>query len=184
MLCSLFAQAEIIDRIVAVVDSHAITLSDLRQEREIRARLGEKSIDDDVALARDLADNYLIERQSADFPGVDVTPEEITAELQNSDARSGVASEAVRNAVGRRIRMRKYFDLRFRQFIRPSDEDVRKYYDDVFVPAARARQLSPIPPLNEVADAVRINVIQEQLNHEIDVWLEAIRERSSIEIFQ
>jgi hypothetical protein len=167
-----------------VVDGHIISLSDLRQEREIRARLGEKSIDDDIALARDMIDNYLIERQSADFPGVDAAPEEITSELQNSVAREGVASQAIRDAVGLRIRMRKYFDLRFRQFIRPSDEEVAKYYNDVFVPAAKAKQLSPIPPLSEVADAVRNNVVQEQLNHEIDVWLEAIRGRSNIEIFQ
>jgi hypothetical protein len=184
LLFSCFSRAEVIDRIVAVVDAHVISLSDLRQEREIRARLGEKSVDDNIALARELIDNYLIERQSADFPGVDAAPEEITSELQNSVAREGEASQAVRAAVGLRIRMRKYFDLRFRQFIRPNDDDVRKYYNDVFVPAARAKQLSPIPPLNEVADAVRNNVIQEQLSHEIDVWLEAIRGRSNIEIFQ
>lgn len=184
LLFAYLGRAEIIDRIVAVVDGHVLTLSDLRQEREIRGRLGEKSVDDDMALIRDMIDNYLIARQSADFPGVDAAPEEITSELQNSVARVGAASPAVRDAVGLRIRMRKYFDLRFRQFIRPSDDDVRKYYNDVFVPAATAKQLSPIPPLAEVADAVRNNVIQEQLNHEIDVWLEAIRGRSNIEIFQ
>jgi hypothetical protein len=184
LLFSVFARAEVIDRIVAVVDSHIISLSDLRQERDVRARLGEKAVDDDAALVKEMIDNYLIERQSADFPGVDAAPEEITSELQNSVAREGVASPAVRDAVGLRIRMRKYFDLRFRQFIRPSDDDVRKYYNDVFVPAAKAKQLSPIPPLTEVADAVRNNVIQEQLSHEVDVWLEAIRGRSTIEIFQ
>jgi hypothetical protein len=184
LLLSIPSQAEIIDRIVAVVDGHIITLSDLRQEREIRERLGEQSIADNVALARDMIDNYLIERQSADFPGVDVTSDEIDAELQNSRAREGRASQAVRDAVGQRIRMRKYFDLRFRQFIRPSDQDVRKYYDESFVPAAKDKGLNPIPPFNDVADAVKNNVVQEQLNHEIDVWLEAIRGRSIIEVFQ
>jgi hypothetical protein len=184
LLFSVLARAEVIDRIVSVVDGHIISLSDLRQERDVRARLGEKPVDDDAALVKEMIDNYLIERQSADFPGVDAAPEEITSELQNSVAREGVASQAVRDAVGLRIRMRKYFDLRFRQFIRPSDDEVRKYYNEVFVPAAKAKELSPIPPLPEVADAVRNNVIQEQLSHEVDVWLEAIRGRSAIEIFQ
>jgi len=188
LLLRICAGAEVIDRIVAVVDAHVISLSDLRQEREIRMRLGDQPIEDDTALARELIDDYLIERQSADFPGVDVSPEEIDADLQNSVSREGRASQAIRDAVGRRIRMKKYFDLRFRQFIHPSDEDVRKYYDEVFVPAVKEKGkekgLSEVPPFKDVTDAVRNNVIEEQLNHEIKVWLDAIRERSSIEIFQ
>ena len=178
------AHAEIIDRIVAVIDTHIITLSDLRQEREIRGRLGEKPIEDDKVLAHELIDKYLIESQITDFADVDVSNDEVDAELQKSIGREGVPSDAVRDTVRRRIRMRKYIDFRFRQSIRPTDEDVRKYYDDVFVPAAKGRGLSPIPPLVQVSDAVRNNVIQESLDHEVNVWLEAIRRRGNIEIFQ
>jgi len=80
--------------------------------------------------------------------------------------------------------MQKYFDLRFRQFIRPTNEDLQKYYDDVFVPEWKKRGLNPIPPLTQITDAIRNNVVQEQMNHEIDVWLEAIRARSNIEVFK
>lgn len=178
------ADAEVIDRMVAVVDGHVITQSDLRQEREIRSLLGEKAAADDAALIREMIDNYLIERQSSDFPGADVTPEEIDAELKNSAPQAGTATPAMRAAIGSRIRMEKYFDLRFRQFIRPMDEDLQKYYDDVFVPEAKNRGLNPIPPLAEIKEAIRNNVVQEQMNHEIDVWLEAIRARSNIEVFK
>jgi len=70
---STVAFAEVIDRIVAVVDGQIITLSDLRQERAIRALLQEKPIDDDRTLARQLVDAQLIERQIADYPNIDVT---------------------------------------------------------------------------------------------------------------
>ena len=179
-----FGQSEVIDRMVAVVEGHVITQSDLAQEREVRTRLGEKAAADDAALIREMVDDYLIERQSSDFPGADVTPEEIDAELKNSTPQSGTASSAIRAAIGNRIRMRKYFDLRFRQFIRPTDEDLQKYYNDVFVPEAKNRGLNPIPPLSEISEAIRNNVVQEQMNHEIDVWLEAIRARSNIEVFK
>ncbi|HEY2382338.1 MAG TPA: hypothetical protein VGK48_14260 [Terriglobia bacterium] len=178
------ARAEVIDKMVAVVEGHVITLSDLRQEREIRTRLGDKPENDDTALIRDMIDNYLIEKQSSDFPGVDVSPEEIDRELQKSPPQEGVPSPAIRAAIGRRLRMQKYFDLRFRQFIRPSDQDLQKYYDEVFVPEAKNRGLDPIPPLASITDAIRNNVVQEQINHDVDGWLEAIRARSNIEIFQ
>ena len=47
---TVLTHAEVIDRIIAVVEGHIITLSDLRQEREIRATLGEKAIDDNVTV--------------------------------------------------------------------------------------------------------------------------------------
>ena len=59
------SHAEVIDRIMAVVEGHIVTRGDLRQEREIRERLGEKPVEDDKALVQELIDNYLIERRRA-----------------------------------------------------------------------------------------------------------------------
>ena len=187
LFCLLFctlAFAEVIDRIVAVVDGQIITLSDLRQEREMRALFGDKPIDDDLTLARQLVDNRLIDQQIADYPNVDVTDAEIDADLQKLNLSR--TSNDTREAVRRRIRAQKFFDVKFRQSIRPTDDEVRKYYEDVFVPAARARGMDTVPPLTDraMADAIRDNVIQENLDHEVEVWLEAIRRRSKIEVFQ
>jgi len=184
LLASLSLHAEIIDRIVAVVDGHIITTSDLNQEREIRARLGEKPIDDDKALLEELIENQLIESQMADFPGVEVTDEEVAAELIKSQAKQGAATQPVSEAIRKRLRMQRYFDVRFRQFLRASDEEVRKYYEEVFVPEARKRGVNPIPPLEQVTDMIRMNIIEEKLDHEVKIWLEAIRRRSNIEIFE
>jgi len=177
-------QAEVIDKVVAVVDGHIITASDMRQERDILMRLNEKQVDDDKALVQQLIDNYLIEAQIADFPGIEVTDDDVTKELQKSVAGEGAPSQALREAVRLRIRMQKYFEMRFGQFIQASDEDVNKYYNVVFVPEAQKRGLNPIPPLTQVSDLIRNNVIQESLHHEITIWLEAIRRRSNIEVFE
>jgi hypothetical protein len=206
LFLSTVAFAEVLDRIVAVVDGQIITLSDLRQEREIRALLQEKPIDDDRVLARLLVDARLMERQIADYPNIDVTEDEINADVRrlslfqvpNPRDSAGVAladaqgqilktpAGPVLDAIRGRIRSQKFFDVKFRQSIRPTDEEVRKYYQDVFVPAARARGMDTVPPLTDpaMADAIRDNVIQEDLDHEVEVWLEAIRRRSKIEVFE
>jgi hypothetical protein len=178
------AHAEILDKVVAVVDNHIITVSDMRQERDILTRLNEMPMDDDKALIQQLIDNYLIEAQIADFPGVEITDADVDQDLQKSVAREGAPSPALREAVRRRLRMRKYFEARFGQFIHATDEDVSKYYNDVFVPEAKKKGLDPVPPIAQVSDLIRNNVIQEGFNHEITIWLEAIRRRSSIEVFQ
>jgi len=177
-------RAEVIDRTVAAVDGHVITASDVRQEREIVMRLGEKPIDDDKALVRQMIDNYLIESAITDYPGVEVADADVDNDLKNSVVQEGTPSQKIREAVRLRLRMRKYYDLRFGQYIRVTDEDIRKYYNDVFLPAAEERHLNPTPTLEQVSDQIRNNVFQEHLNHEIDIWLEAIRRRSTIEVFE
>jgi hypothetical protein len=180
------AHAEVIDRIVAVVDAHIITLSDLRQEREVRTQLGEKSVEDDLTLTNQLTDAYLIDQQIADYPNIEVTNTEVQAALDKLNPRLSKVSEAIRDAVRQRIRIQKFFDVKFRELIRPTDAEIQKYYDEKFVPEARARGLEKIPALTDaqIADGIRENVIQEKLDHEVDVWLEAIRKRSKVEVLK
>src|SRR5881409_241685 len=183
-LSSPFAiRAEVIDRIDAVVDGHIITASDMRQQREILMTLGDKPIEDDAGLLQHMIDDYLIETNMTDVT-VDVTDDELDAEMRKFGPGSGIPLTKVREAVRLRIRMRKYFDKRWGESIHPTDEDIRRYYESIFVPAARERGLTSIPPLEAMAESVRNNVIQEALNHEIDIWLEAIRRKSKIEIFK
>jgi hypothetical protein len=181
----LTCQAEVIDRIVAIVNGHLVTLSDVRQERETRALLGEAPLDD-TTLAKQIVDNYLIEEQIADYPNIEVPNSEVDAYFQKSDRRPSTIPESLRNAVRQRIRVQKFFEVKFRESIQATDDEVRKYYEEVFVPEAQKRGVQPIPPLTdkEVAEAVRENVVQESLDHEVGVWLEAIRRRSKVEVLQ
>jgi hypothetical protein len=182
---SAVCRAEVLDRMMAVVEGHIVTLSDLRQERQIRSQLGEKTVDDDTVLTKQLVDSYLVERQIGDYPNIDVTEAEVDAVLRDSTAPTTLASETLRDAVRRRIRVQKFFDIKFRQLIRPTDDEIRKYYDDVFVPRAKEQKLQSIPPITDpqMVTAIRENVVQEKMDHELDVWLEAIRRRSSVEVF-
>lgn len=176
-------RAEVIDRIMAVVDGHIIAASDVRQQREILMRLGNKPIEDEAALLQQMIDDYLIETNMTDVT-VDVTNGEVDAEMQKFGPGFDVPPAKVREAVRLRIRMRKYFARRWGDSIHPTDEDIRRYYETVFIPAAKERGVTSIPPLESIADSIRKNVFQEALNHEIDIWLEALRRKSKIEIFK
>ena len=183
--CALAASAEVIDGIVAVVEGQLVTLSDIRKERQFRAVLGEKPIDDQSVI-KELIDTKLIEQQIVDSPSLDGSNEEVEARIQELPLAPGVDSNALRDAVRRRIQIQKFFDARFRQLIRPSDNEIQTYYEEVFVPEARKRGLQSIPPLTdpEMYNAIRENVIQEKLNRDVEAWLETIRRRSNIETFQ
>src|SRR6266581_9218150 len=111
-------RAEVIDRIVAVVDGHIITASDMRQQREIRGTLGDKPIEDEAALLQHMIDDYLIETNMTDITiTVDVTDTEVDTEMRNFGPGSDLPLARVREAVRLRIRMRKYFDKRWGESI-------------------------------------------------------------------
>ncbi len=175
--------AEVIDRILAVVQNRIITLSDVRQERSIQLALAETATKDDAAILEELIDIYLIEAQIAQFPGIEVDEADVEAELNKIPDRKGIAVNDLRQGIRRRLEASRYFDLRFRQFINTSEVEIQKYYDEVFAPEARRRGLDPIPPLQDVARLATNNVVEEKLAHEIEIWLATVRQGSDIETF-
>jgi hypothetical protein len=183
LLMSVDSGGEILDRIMAVVDNRIITLSDIRQEREIRRVLGDVDPKDDPTILRELVDSLIIEEQIAQFPGIEVTDAQVQARMNRLGDMQGVRPDAMREALRRRLRAADFYDLRFRQFLRASDDEIRSYYNTVFLPAAQ-KGTGPVPPLETVVQEIRNNVIEEKVKHEVDTWLEAVRRRSDIEIFQ
>lgn len=178
---SVWARAEIIDRIVAVANNRVVTLSDVRRAATVRTILGYPSVEQ-KQLVRELVDSVLIEEQIAQFFGVEVTESQIDEVMKSVADLRGLPADAVREAVRRRLRADQFFEQRFRQFLRATDAEVADYYSKVFVPAAQKKG-GPVPTLEQVADMIRENVIREKATHEVDSWLETIRRRSDIEIF-
>src|SRR5262245_49324940 len=176
------ARAEILDRMAAVVNGKIITLSDIQQERQVRAVLSEGAGTDSVVL-QELIEKSLMEEQMVQYPDIDASEKELEDNLGRIQNSQGIPLNALRDAVVWRLRQQKYFDLRFRQFIRPTDQELQNYYQAVFLPEAQRRGLNPIPSFEQIADSVRSNVIHEKTIREVEDWLATIRRRSAIETF-
>lgn len=186
LFCAVFLSAldaEVIDRILAVVQNRIITLGDVRQERSIQLALGETARKDDAAILDELIDVYLIEGQIAQFPGVEIDAADVEAELSKVSNRREIALNDLRQGIRRRLETSRYFDLRFRQFISTTEAEIQTYYDEVFVPEARRRGLDPVPPLQEVARLVTNNLVEEKMEREVQVWLESVRQGGDIGTF-
>jgi len=183
LLTASLGRAEIIDRVMAVVSKHVITLSDIRREREIRSVLRVQA-GDDSAILKDMIDGQIIEDQIAQFPNIEILEPDVENQLMGISDRHGLEPDVLRNAIRARLRTSEFINLRFRQFLQASDEEVRRYYEDTFVPEARKRGLNPIPPLEQILVELRSNVIAEKVIHDVEGWLTAIRRRTDIEVFQ
>jgi len=174
---------EVLDRIVAVIDDRfIITLSDVRKERAIRSALGGNggNAESDESIVDALIERHLVDQQIAEFRDIEV-PEDVIAErLRSLPVPPEVSAQDLRSTLIGEFRRRQFMMERFQQFIRVSDEELKKYYDEVYAPEVRLRG-ERLAPLEEVTEAIRQNRILEKMNDEVGSWLVELRRRSIIE---
>lgn len=180
LLVTIPVLGELLDRIVVVIDnSFIITLSDIRKERAIQTALGRNPPGDD-AIADSLIERYLVEVQISQFREIEV-PEALVAErLRQIPQPAGVSEKELRDALVGELRRSEFMMERFQQFIRVSDEELLKYYNEVLVPELQRRG-EPVPAAEQGMEAVRKNVIAEKMDQEVSTWLADLRRRSTIE---
>jgi hypothetical protein len=177
-----------IDRMMAIVDGEVITSGDLIRYRRFAELFGfgpEIPVDDREALLA-LIDERLIDAQVRQFPVIRVSDAQVRDLIEEVLADSGslLPPELIATLARRRLERMQYFDIRFRQFVTASDEEVQDYYQTVFVPEARARGLDPVPSLQDIVDEIRQNVLLEQTNDDVTTWVDSLRRRSEIEIVE
>lgn len=171
---------EVLDRIVVIIDNaFIITLSDIRKERAIQSAFGRQPGDDET-IANDLIEKHLVEQQIVQFREIEVSEGDVEERLRTVRRPAGVSDKEFRDTVVGELRVNDFMNERFRQFIRVSDEELMKYYEETFVPALRLRG-EPVPPPEQGMEAVRQNVIVEKMNKEVDSWMAELKRRSSIE---
>ncbi|PYV43047.1 MAG: hypothetical protein DMG06_12100 [Acidobacteria bacterium] len=198
--------AEIIDRIVAVVNHQIITLSDVEQERKF-LEIGIAEADDfrdqpekkkeiRLELTEKLIEQNLILQQMQEFPGLDVSPEEIESQIVSIRRKLGSAEEweqllnrlhitleDVRMRVKWQLQAMKFFDYRFRQFVVVDQKEIEGYYRNEFLTELRRKGITEQPPLPEVEEKIQAILIEEKLNAQIEDWLKSLRDSAAIEIF-
>jgi len=183
LLVAPFVYGEILDRIVAVIDDRfIITLSDVRKERAIQSALGGSAgtAGTDESILDALIERHLVDQEIAAFRDLEVPSDAITQRLRSIQAPAGISTEDLRTALIGEFRRREFMMERFQQFIRVSDEELQKYYDEVYAPEARLRG-ERVAPLAEVTESIRQNRILEKMNEEVSSWLIELRRRSIIE---
>jgi hypothetical protein len=173
--------AEVIDKIAAVVDGRIITLSDIRLELEVQAVLGDPS-ETNEELLKSMIDRALMEEEMAQFPSLDVSDDEVDERMKAITDFRGVAPSTVRTAIVRKIQRRKYLDLRYRQFVVVSSEEIEKEYETVFVPEAQKRGIA-VPSLKDIEEELRMILFEKKVSQEVEISLRDLRARSNVENF-
>ncbi|HTB97314.1 MAG TPA: hypothetical protein VK716_09925 [Terracidiphilus sp.] len=195
-----------LDRVIAVVNDRAILESDLLQE--MRASVLEPNTAENrdetpqTALQR-LISRTLIRQQIRDEDAQTATPtqQEISDRLTalrrqlpicvredcSTDkgwnaflVRHELTEQEVNNYLRNRLGILRFIEMRFRQGIQISPDEIQAYYHDTLVPQYQSGQA--VPPIDQVSSRIQEILLQQKVSAMFSGWLDNLRKQGDVEV--
>ena len=183
---------EVVDRIVARVETEIILQSDVRQLSRYQAFLDGKPQSDTDILNR-LIDQWIVRSEAgvARFPqpsaeDVNRSIERLKRsfsspeEFQTRQKLSGITDDEIRRFVRAQLYLSNYLDSRFRPSIQIDDKAIEEFYRSRVVPRAESRNQTA-PTLENARDFIQEALVQQAINEQADRWLKESRSRVRVE---
>ena len=191
---------QVVDKMVATVNAGVktdlITYSDLLWQLSLQPGTvldNPTSADLNRAL-RLLIDQRLILQEAEKLPTIVPTQKEVSdardelarnfpspLEFQQRLQRVGLTSEKLDEIVEQRLKIEKYLDFRFRNFVVISQKEIADYYRDTYVPRFQARSPGRIvPTLEQSRDEIERTLVEAKIESDTDAFLDTARERAEI----
>lgn len=189
---------EIVDRMVATVNAGVrtdlITYSDLVWQLALQPNtplVSPTSQDLNRALHL-VVDQRLILQEAEKLPTIAPAAEEVkaardelskafpsAAEFQQRLMLVGLTSEKLDEILEQRVRIEKYLNFRFRNFVLITQKEISDYYSEVYVPRVRARG-QIVPKLEEAQVEIERILTEAKIESDTDAFLDSARERAEI----
>jgi len=104
-------------------------------------------------------------------------------EFQQRLQRVGLTTERLDDIVEQRLKMEKYLDFRFRNFVVISQKEIADYYAQIYVPRFKSRFPGRIvPTLENSRNEIEQTLKEAKIESDTDAFLDTARERAEIVI--
>jgi peptidyl-prolyl cis-trans isomerase SurA len=192
----------VLDRVIAVVNGDVILESDVDEERrfeEVQPYREATNYTRDRAIER-LIDRALILQQAALEPEDAVPDKDLDAQLltlrkdipackqyhcetdagwQKYIEDHGFTLEEFRERWRKRMQLLKFIEVRFRNGITISDDQIRSYYEKTMLPEYAKRNVTP-PKLETISNRIEEVLLQQQVGALLEDWLKSLRAQGSV----
>lgn len=189
---------EVLDRLTATVNGHALLQSDVDEELRYeffaaKRPLSDASAEDRTSALDRLIDQELLREQMRSAEFKPVSGDEILRALETFKSEYGAGSSwqealetyqmsepVVANHITTELNQLRLIDLRLRPSIQIDSESIQSYYTHQLLPKLSAGQH---PTLQESAATIRELLVQQKMNESLESWLEALRSQAKIQRF-
>jgi peptidyl-prolyl cis-trans isomerase SurA len=195
----------VLDRVVAVVNNQPILWSDVANEIRF-AVLDPEEVNGTLTpqhALQQLISRTLIQQQIRQEDESAALPSDDQVKARVSDVRkelpacvrmncasdpgwqaflnqNGLTSEQIENYLRLRLEILRFIEIRFRQGIRITPEEIQAYYRDKLLPQY-PKGTQP-PPLNTCSSRIEEILLEEQVNVMFSNWLDNLRKQGDVEV--
>lgn len=187
---------KVVDQILTLVDDQVITKTDLlwslALDKDSPSPAGPVSSDILRQKLDVMIDERLIAQEATRLPGAEVSQEEIDqrrrkliesfpseAAFRQRIESVGLTPQRLDELIRERILIDRFIEFRFQSFVFVSEDEIKRYYENVLAPQIRERGAVP-PPIDQVREEIQPILRREKINEEIDRWLIEARQRAEI----
>jgi peptidyl-prolyl cis-trans isomerase SurA len=200
------SQPVVLDRVVAVVNNQAILQSDLDEEMRLSVlepNMPGRGPETPESALRRLISRALIRQQIREEDAQTAEPTSKQVNERIDDLRHqlpacvrahcataagwktfltahNLTESAVRNYLQNRLEILNFIELRFRQGIHISQQEISDYYQDTLLPQYLVGE--PTPPLKQVAPRISEILLQQKVNQLFSGWLDNLRQQGEVEV--
>jgi len=195
---------QVVDKMVATVNASTqsdcrmclITYSDLLWQLALQPRspLVNPSSDELNRALGLIIEQRLILEEAEKLPSIEPSLDEVRAarsalaqtfpslaEFQLRLQSVGLTADRLNQILEQRVRIEKYLDFRFRNFVVITQKEISDYYRDVYVPRLRTRAPGQIiPTLEDSRAEIEKTLTEAKIESDMDAFLDNARERAEI----
>ena len=197
----------VLDKVVAVVNGDLILESDVDEERRFEEIQPYRTADENVSRERTIArliDRLLILQQAEIEPETAVSNKELDSQLtmlrkdipackqyhcetdggwEKYVGDHGFTAAEFRVRWQQRMELLKFIEVRFRNGIRISDDDIKSYYEKTMLPEYAKRHVNP-PKLETISPRIEEVLLQQQVGNLLSDWLKSLRAQGRVRIMR
>ena len=193
---------QIVDQILTLVNDEVITRTDLlwsiAMDPQAPSPVGPVSSDVLSQKLDVMIDERLIAQEAARIPTAEITRDDIEkkrteliksfrseAEFRQRIGSVGLTPQKLDELLRQRILIDRFADFRFRSFVLVTEQEIKRYYDESFVPEMRRKGQVP-PSLDQmlqgatVREQIRDILKGRKIDEEINRWLVSARQRADV----
>ncbi|GAA3761544.1 peptidylprolyl isomerase family protein [Terriglobus aquaticus] len=199
-------RGEVVDKLVAIVNSDIILESDVDEEMRFtklypyrtssgdtpRAQALTRLIDRDLILQQIRQPAPVVDKAEVDSEESDLRKDlpacqhadcKSDAGWANFLAQAGFTEDELRSRLQLRAEVLRFIEQRFRSGIRITDKQIEDFYTETMLPQYRKEHATP-PSLEVLSPRIEELLLQQQVSKLLDQWLKSLRDSGNVRILK
>lgn len=194
MLIPGYGRGEVVDRIVAIVNDEVITLTDVNiiqrfglfedleksPEADMQTRILSRLINQKLVIQL-ASDRIMIDEEELEAFLSDIVQKTDPDLAEKALLQFGLDWDDLKSYLREKLLFQKIISQRFNRGVIVSIEEIERYYEQVYVPSQREKNISP-QPMIEVLSQIEGELQREKVEGQVQEWIKNLKREANIQI--